>query len=331
MAVAAGTVILFYTSPDLIHWDASGGFGFGYGSSVGVWETPDLFELPLDGGPATRWVLSVGVGDGGPTGGSGTQYFVGRFDGQNFTSENPPDTILWADFGADFYAAQSWSDAPGGRRVWLAWMNNWRYAQDIPTSTWRGAFTLPRDLSLVTTPDGIRLLQRPVPELQALRGQRQTWPPQTITSATPYAIEAAQFEISVEFQVTPNMEADRLGLRLLAGDGRPTTIGYTTKSHTLFVERAECGQTRFSPAFAGVHLAQLEPRAGVIRLHIFIDSASVEVFGNGGEVVLTDQIFPCPGSIRLELFADGGAVQLNSLTVFGLNAAQFYLPSQAGP
>jgi ABC-type sugar transport system permease subunit len=175
MSVAAGNVILFYSSPDMKNWEPTGGFGLGYSATCGVWETPDLFELPVDGGPETRWVLAVGIGGCAPGGGSGVQYFIGAFDGATFSSENPQETVLWADYGADFYAAQSWSDAPGGRRIWVGWMNNWLYAQDIPTSSWRGALTIPRELALTNTPQGVRLVQRPVPELQQLRGEHWDW------------------------------------------------------------------------------------------------------------------------------------------------------------
>ena len=88
MSLAAGDTVLFYTSIDLKHWDQSGSFGGGYGSTDGVWETPDLFQLPVANASDSRWVLIVGVGNGGPAGGSATQYFIGDFDGRNFVSEN---------------------------------------------------------------------------------------------------------------------------------------------------------------------------------------------------------------------------------------------------
>jgi fructan beta-fructosidase len=332
MAVTGGTVILFFSSPDLKNWTPTGGFGFGYGSTEGVWETPDLFPLQVDGSADTRWVLSVGVGDGGPAGGgSGTQYFIGSFDGAAFTSENPKDTILWADFGADFYAAQSWNEAPSGRRLWLGWLNNWRYATAIPTATWRGAFTLPRQLSLATTPDGIRLVQQPIPELEKLRGKHWDWQNETIAPGVNLlaGLNGETLEILAEFQITPNMDAGRLGFRVRSENGEQTTIGYTTKSRTLFIDRAECGQTEFSPAFPGVHFAQMDPQDGLIRLHIFVDRASVDVFGNDGLVALTDQIFPCAGSTALELFADGGSVQVTNLTIYQLTPATFWLPAEA--
>jgi fructan beta-fructosidase len=332
MAVAGGTVILFFASPDLKNWTSTGGFGFGYGSTEGVWETPDLFQLSVEGGPDTRWVLTTGIGSGGPAGGgSGTQYFIGSFDGETFTSENPKDLTLWADYGADFYAAQSWNEAPSGRRLWLGWLNNWRYASSIPTTTWRGAFSLPRELSLAATPDGIRLVQQPVPELEELRGEKQEWQNETIVPGENLlsGLKGEGFEILAEFQLLPNMDADRLGFRLHDADGMGTTIGYATKSRTLFLERTICEENKFSPTFSGVHTARLVPQEGRIRLHIFVDRASVEVFGNEGLITIADQIFPCAESSGLELFADGGPVQLNRLEIYQLTPADFWLPPQA--
>jgi fructan beta-fructosidase len=331
MAVTGGNVILFFTSPDLKTWESTGGFGFGYGSTTGVWETPDLFPLPIDGGSERRWVLTVGVGDGGPAGGTGTQYFIGSFDGKTFTSDNPKDTTLWADFGADFYAAQSWSDAPDGRRVWLGWMNNWRYAASIPTSTWRGAFTIPRDLSLKTTLDGIRLIQQLIPEFYILQGEQQVWKNQRITRARQYPLPASRLEIFAEFQIIPNMLANRLGLRLITDNAEATTIGYTTKSQTLYIDRSECRDSGLNPAFAGVHMAQLAPENDVIRLHILIDQSSVEVFANDGQLVLTDQLFPCTANSYLEIFSDGGEATLNALEIHKLQPARFTISSDVDP
>jgi fructan beta-fructosidase len=325
MLVAAGNIILFYTSPDLKSWEASSGFGLGYGATEGVWETPDLLQLPVDGGAQERWVLSVGVQGGAPAGGSGTQYFVGDFDGKTFTSENPKDSVLWADYGADFYAAQVWNHAPNDRPVWAAWMNNWQYANVIPASTSRGSLTLPRELSLVTTPDGIRLRQAPFPQLQSLRTQQRQWRNETVVPQTNLldGVTGELLEIRAEFAITQAMDADRLGFRIrtsAAGD-EYTTIGYAVKSQKLFGDRTHSGEDAFNANFSGVHIAELKPVDGVIRLHIFVDRTSVEVFANDGLVVLTDLIFPAQGSLSLELFADGGEVPLNSLEIYQLRAA----------
>ncbi len=325
MAVAAGNIILFYTSPDLKNWASASGFGLGYGSIAGVWETPDLFKLPVDGGPNTRWVLSVGVGNGAPAGGTGIQYFVGNFDGKTFTSENPKQTILWADFGADFYAAQDWNNAPDGHHIWTAWMNNWTYAQNIPTSTWRGALTLPRELALITTPQGIRLVQRPITELQRLRGEHWGWQDQTIPVGD-HLLDGADgdaLEISADFQVDAATHADRFGLRVRVGKDEYTTIGYAMKNQMLFVDRGQSGQVDFSPNFTKIHTVKMEPAAGMIRLHIFVDRASVEVFGNDGLVTITDQIFPASDSLGVATFSDGGQVLLKSLEIYKLEPAKF--------
>ena len=174
MCLAVGNAIHFYTSPNLLEWTHTGAFGDGHGASAGVWETPDLFELPVAGQDTTRWLLLIGVGNGAPAGGSGEQYFVGHFDGQTFISENPKATALWADYGADAYAGQSWSDTPDDRRIKISWLNNWSYGRELPTTTWRGAMTIPRTLGLVDTPDGMRLTQTPVTELAALRREKYT-------------------------------------------------------------------------------------------------------------------------------------------------------------
>ncbi len=329
MLVAAGAIILFYTSPDLKHWTAGGSFGHGYGSTAGVWETPDLFKLPLDGSPQSRWLLTTSVMNGAPSGGGGVQYFVGRFDGQQFTSDNPRETVLWADYGADFFAAQAWNSAPNGRHIWAAWMNRWNYAEKIPTSTWRGALTLPRELALVTTPNGPRLQQQPIAELQRLRSRHWNWQNTTLSDAANLLanISGETLEISAEFPMDAATAAGCFGFRVRVGNGEHTTIGYNTRTAALFLDRTQSGQTDFSPGFADIHAAPLQPVNDAIRLHIFVDRASVEVFGTDGLVVLTDQIFPAATSLGVEAFADNGQVVLRSLDIYQLTAARF----QANP
>lgn len=323
MVLAAGDAVRFYRSPDLIHWEPSSCFGSEHGSHVGVWETPDLFELPVGEGPETRWVLTVGVGDGGPAGKSGMQYFIGQFDGDTFVSENPEHVILWTDYGADYYAAQSWSDEPQGRRVMAGWLTNWQYATRVPTSTWRGVFSLPRELSLKQTKNGVRLYHRPIPELSALRGRHHHWQNTTITSGTNLleGITSDLVEIVAEFQLNPAVHS--FGFEVRVGKEEQTTIGYNVLQHQVFVDRSNSGRSSFDEGFAGIHTANLEPEAGMIRLQIFVDRASVEVFGNDGLVVLSDSIFPDGSSLRLELFTKGSEIGLKALDVYELLPASF--------
>lgn len=333
MAVSAGNIILFFASPDLKEWESTGGFGLTHGATCGAWETPDLFELPVDGGPQTRWLLAVAIGGCAPAGGSGIQYFIGDFDGRTFTNENDPQTILWADYGADFYAPQSWSDAPDERRLWLAWMNNWSYAQEIPTSTWRGSFSIPREVTLVTTPDGIRLRQQPITELAELRGEHWQWADEAITPESGLLDEVSGelLEIIAEFEIDDIEDADRFGLRVRAGSAEDrgteerTTIGYAVKDRTLYVDRSASGDVDFSPNFTPIHTAPMPAIEGVVRLHILVDRSSVEVFGNDGLVVFTERIFPAEDSVGLELFVDGKQVQLRALDIYRLEPAEFFI------
>ena len=323
MALAAGRAVLFYTSPNLLDWQPAGSFGFGYGAMGGVWETPDLFELPVTGTAESRWVLTVGIGDNAPASGSGTHYFIGQFDGQTFTSDNPKETVLWADYGADFYAAQSWSSAPDGRRIWLAWLNNWQYANQIPTTTWRGAMTIPRELRLVPTPEGIRLAQTAVPELTQLRQHKQHWHKVTLQSGTPFVPEVSSDRLEIIAELETPIEANSLGIRLRLGEGEATAVGYTPKSQLLFVDRTTAGQSAFNDNFASVHTAPFAPAEGLLKLHIFVDRASIEVLANDGLISFSEQIFPGAASVGVELFAEGTAVTVRNLEIYQLSAAQF--------
>jgi fructan beta-fructosidase len=332
MLIAASDSILFYTSPDLKNWSPICSFGGGFGSIKGVWETPDLFELPVDGGPDTRWVLAVGVADGAPAGGTGVQYFIGNFNGEIFTSENPKDNILWADYGADFYAAQSWSDEPNNRRIWTAWMNNWRYAEDLPTSTWRGAFSLPSEVGLTSTPQGIRLVQKPVSELQSIRGEHWYWRDETISAVNTdllNKVTGETLETIASFEVKKSPNNNQFGFRLRTGKNSYTVIGFATKKQTLFVDRTKSGFIDFNSSFPGIHTVDLALLDDAITLHIFIDRSFVEVFANGGLAVLTDRIFPESTNKGIEVFVDGGHVKLISMDVFQLKPVTFSVSTKS--
>ena len=321
MVLAAGDMVLFYTSPDLKEWVCSGGFGGGYGCTSGVWETPELFKLPVDGGEETRWVLTVGVGNGAPAGGSGTQYFIGNFDGKTFTSENPRNTILWADYGADYYAPQSWNNEPNGRRLVIGWMKNWQYARLVPTSGWRGAFTVIREVSLTKTLHGIRLVHQPIPELQTLRDRHFHWQNQTIEPDTNLLSEIGGKSLEILAEIQPTKGVVCFGFRVRVGPGEYTTISYRVRAGKLIVDRTCSGRVDFSKDFAGIHSTSLSKVNGIIRLHIFVDSSSVEIFANDGLVGFSECIFPADESQGLELFTQGGNIVVKSLDIHQLNPA----------
>lgn len=323
MLLAVGRSIWIYRSPDLKQWTKTDEIS-GRGASAGVWECPDLVELPVVGiesATATRWVLVVSVQQGAPAGGSGVQYFLGDFDGDRFVPAEDAATVRWADYGADFYAPQAWNDAPGGRRVWLAWMSNWDYARETPATTWRGAMTLPRDLSLVRDADGLRLLQRPIPELEAARQPLSALGGQAVAPGeNPLAnVRGSALDLMVRVRVDGSA-ASRFGIRVRVGAHEQTTIGYNLARRILYVDRSKSGAQ--ASGFAAPHIAPLEPRDGVVDLRIIVDQTSVEVFADGGRLVFTEQIFPQPGSDGLELFVDDGPLQVEELVVYALRSSQ---------
>lgn len=320
MLLAAGQAIWIYTSPDLKRWAQTDTVG-GRGAAGGVWECPDLLELPVDGGPATRWALIVSVAQGAPAGGSGQQYFVGDFDGARFTPDEPPDVVRWADYGADFYAAQSWNAAPAGRRLWLAWMSNWEYARQTPASTWRGMMSAPRELALVRDADGTRLAQRPAAELEALRRPLGAWADLALApGANPIAdLQAETIELAARFAVDDTTTAARFGLRVRVGAGEQTSVGYDRARGALYFDRSRSGQA--PPGFETPQVVIMAPREGAVELRILVDRSSVEVFADGGRVCLTNQIFPGPASRGVEAFAEGGEVRLMGLEVWRLEVA----------
>lgn len=335
MVLAAGDRIKIYTSSNLKKWTYASEFGQGHGSQGGVWECPDLFELPVDGNTnQKKWVLQVSLGNGAISGGSGMQYFVGSFDGTTFVNENEPSQVLWTDYGKDFYAAVSWSDIPSsdGRRLWLGWMSNWQYANDVPTTPWRSAMSIPRKLELKTTSEGVRVIQTPVTELESIRGVSHQWTNKTISPIGDNllsGISGDAFEINAEFQVNTS-QATEFGFKVRKGGNQYTTIGYDKTSSSLFVDRTRSGNVTFNPSFNnGKHSAPLQPVNGKVKLRIFVDRSSIEVFGNDGQKVITDVILPDVTSKDLEVYALNGSVKLNNLTVHPINKVWKNSPFQS--
>lgn len=323
MLLAAGDHVNLYSSPDLIHWTYESEFGQNAGAHGGVWECPDLFPLAIDGDPGnTRWVLSVSVIDGSPAGGTGMQYFVGDVVMENghwiFMNENPPSQVLWTNYGKDFYAGVTWNNAPESRRLMIAWSDNWQYRDVMPTHPFNGQLSSVRELGLRAYPEGIRMVQSPVKELQTIRGAGKAWYDQSVHPGSNVLdnLSGDAYEIIAEFQ-TDTATAANFGFRVRKNGNQYTEIGYDRMSGQLFVNRSNSGIVAH-PQFPGVHIAPMEPEDNKIKMHIFVDRSSVEVFGNDGKNVITDLIFPDLNSFGIELFANDGTVKLNSLMFYPL-------------
>lgn len=317
--------VSLYRSPDLKTWAHLSDFGPEGAHPVSNWECPDLFELPVEGEPGeTRWILQVDSGMGHPWLGSGCQYFVGSFDGTRFTNENPPETALWLDWGRDFYAAQSYSDVPAddGRRIVIGWISNWMYARDKPTSPWRGAQSLPRELRLRRFPEGLRLVQLPVREIESLRETRFSLSRAGITETNERIADAGfQGEKLDILAVIEPGSAQEVGLRVLQGKEEETLVGYTASPAEVYVDRRKSGDVDFHATFPGRHSARLREEDGRIEMRIIVDRSVVEVFAGGGRVAITDRVFPHPDSTGLSLYSLGGEAHVDELEVWKLRSA----------
>lgn len=310
----------FYSSADLKTWKHLSDFGPA-GASGGEWECPDLFPMSVDGDPSkTTWVLVININPGGLNGGSATQYFTGDFDGKTFTADGSSsgDTVRWADFGSDFYASATYNDVPGNKRIMIAWMSNWLYGKKVPTSPWRGADTFPRELSLTTIGGKPELVAQPIDALTGLRSGSEvaTLTDTTVKSqTTPVPGGGDVLEIQADLHQN---DAKQFGINVRTGKGQLTKIGYDTSAHELYIDRTKSGAASFDPAFAKTHRAPLALDKGQLKLHIIVDTSSVEVFADQGEVTLTDEIFPDPSSTGLSVFAEGGSAQVASLHAWKL-------------
>ena len=268
LILAVGQEMRIYSSPDLKTWKEESRFGAGLGCHGGVWECPDLFPLTLNSQPSTlnskKWVLICNINPGGPFGGSATQYFVGDFDGHRFTvddaSRYADGKALWMDYGKDHYATVSFSNAPDGRRTVMAWMSNWEYANNVPTKQFRSANSIARDLFLYQAGKEYYLGSRPAKEYDGK-------------------------ELDKTYKVKGSTT-----IRLTNAEGDEFVIAYDPKTMTLSCDRTRCGDTSFSEHFPAVTVAPVHKKLTSIR--VFIDNSSVEVFGNNGEVVQTNLVFP---------------------------------------
>lgn len=324
MVFAAQDHVKFWGSPDLKKWTQLSEFGKEFGAHGGVWECPDLFPMTVEGSRSKKWVLLQSINPGTPNGGSGTQYFVGDFDGKNFSLDPgfardvQRKKAVWLDWGRDNYAGVTWSDilASDGRRLFVGWMSNWDYAQVVPTANWRSAMTLPRELVLKNTASGLRLYSRPVKELENLRGQAVSLESQNIAGALDLSarakIPASASELLLEIEI-PSGEKPDFGIVLSNTKGESYRVGFDAARNEFYSDRTRSGKVAFSDNFAAKrHVAPRTDSGNILRLHLFFDRASCELFADDGATVMTDIFFPNEDFNRIQLQSDGGQVRLKS-------------------
>ena len=317
MLLAVGQEMQIFSSSNLKDWAFESSFGEGQGAHGGVWECPDLFELPVDGTNEKKWVLLCNLNPGGPFGGSATQYFVGTFNGKEFANESPSQT-KWMDWGKDHYATVTWSDAPDNRRIAIAWMSNWQYANDVPTSQYRSPNSVPRDLSLFTVDGETYLQSAPSPELLKLRDiskKRSFKVNGTRTIKDMIAGNEGAYEIELTIE---NQYADVIGFRLYNDKGEEVDMQYDMKDKKFSMDRRKSGDVGFNENFPMLTWTAIESGKDELKLRLFVDKSSVEAFGDGGRFVMTNQVFPSEPYTHIDFYSKGGAYKVDSFVIYKL-------------
>ena len=271
MILAAGQHMEIYSSDNLKDWKLESSFGETYGNHGGVWECPDLMKMKVRGTDKEKWMLICNINPGGPFGGSATQYFIGDFDGHKFTCESKPEVTKWMDYGKDHYATVTFDNAPEGRRVAIAWMSNWQYANQVPTMQYRSGNSIPRDLGLFEYKGETYCSVVPSPEMTAARSKK----------ATKSLSESCEMVVNLKGNATITLSNDK---------GEKVVMCYDAKAETFSMDRTKSGKVDFSNDFAATTKA---PTYGKIsQLRIFIDKSSIEVLDAEGKMAMTNLVFP---------------------------------------
>ena len=284
--------ITFFSSPDLKHWKQESEFGKQIGAHGGVWECPDLFPLSLNG--KNYWILLVNLNPGGPNGGSATQYFIDDFNGQEF---KPLDSkIRWTDFGPDEYAGITWSNT-GKRKIFLGWMSNWTYANQVPTIKWRNAMTIPRELTLKDVHGELLLASTPVKEIQQIASKAiALHPAKTIKTPAQYMLKLS----------ADNLQA--YTITLWNDNGDKLILGYDQDGKRYFIDRTKSGESDFNKEFAKIAYAPRFAQVPSSDLKLVVDASSIELFADGGVTVMTSLFFPIKPYDHLQIKTTDGMV-----------------------
>lgn len=316
LILAAGQEMRIYSSANLKEWTYESSFGKGYGCHEGVWECPDLFELPVEGKNYSKWVLVCNINPGGPAGGSATQYFTGTFDGHKFTCDTKPEVTKWADYGKDNYAGVTFDNAPDGRRILIGWMSNWQYANQAPTQQYRSANTIARDLYLYTDGTTEYLASKPSVENEKMRGKAAV--KKNISGSKTISKMFSKPRGTYEVVLTlGNDNAGNVELVLSNTKGENVSMMYDAAKGTLSFDRRKSGNVSFSDQFPAVSVA---PVVGskLNELRLYVDNCSVEAFANGGRSVMTNLVFPSEPYNSISVKCDGKKKSA-SLVVYPLN------------
>lgn len=325
LVLAAGDKINLYTSTNLKDWEFQSSFGEHIGAHGGVWECPDFFPMVVEGTNEIKWVLLVSINPGGLNGGSATQYFIGDFDGKTFSldpsfnNDLESEKALWIDYGKDNYAGVTWSNIPDsdGRKLFLGWMSNWQYAQQVPTETWRSAMTTPREITVIKNDGQYRLKFLPVRELQnyvskTIRKNEISITDKTVVAKSPLVNFT---KADIQFTVS-DLKQDVYTFSLSNSIGESISFGLNNKDHFFFIDRSKSGNTSFSEDFAkNVSKAPLNKNINDLDVRIILDKTSIELFYNNGTTVMTEIFFTTQPFDSFSINANAKPVEIENLII----------------
>jgi len=301
MVLAAQDRSQLYTSKNLKDWSYLSDFGKNIGAHGGVWECPDFFSMKVQGSNETKWVLIQSLNPGGANGGSGTQYFIGDFDGKTFTlNKNFAERVtkekaVWLDYGKDNYAGVTWGNAPvkDSRRMMIGWMSNWEYAEVVPTNGWRSSTTIPRELKLVKKDNNYSLITSPAEAIknyvEKTTNLNKLNVKGTAVLSPKGATDFTRADISLNLK---NLKQDIYTFTFTNDAGETLSFGIDNKSQNLFIDRSKSSSAssfnKFTATPSKAALGTLQ-KTGTFR--ILMDKTSIEVFYNDGETVMTEIFF----------------------------------------
>ncbi len=317
MMLAVGQEIQIYSSPNLKDWKKESSFGTMQGAHGGVWECPDLVEVPVEGAKEKKWVLICNINPGGPFGGSATQYFVGHFDGKVFVNESPTLT-KWMDWGKDNYATVTWSNAPAGRCIALGWMSNWQYANNVPTTQYRSTNTIARDLTLYKVDEELYLRSKPSAEIEKARGKKINLPAFKVSGI--HEVESLLTDNNGAYEldmIIENAGSSKIAFSLVNGKGEKVSMYYDVVRKQFVMDRSVSGVVDFSRDFPAVTVAPVD-NTDTIHLRLFVDRSSIEAFGEDGKFVMTNLVFPAEPYNKLIFESEENGYTVKSLDVYRL-------------
>jgi fructan beta-fructosidase len=322
VALPAERKVQFYSSGNLKEWQLLSEFGGHEGDTRRIWECPSLTPLPVDGDSSKiKWLLMVSSGNQNAE--TGMQYFIGDFDGKKFTNNYPAGNKMFVDYGSTYYAAIPWNNLPNNKKLMIGWL--------VPTRTetypWRGQMSIPRDLILKTTPDGIKLFQQPS---AIVRDALSKLSPDKLMSKNNFNVNNGEITLNTQTAFNANVNwieaefslssATDFGFKLAQqkdNNGKVTdevVVGYNIKSNELYIAHNADGLITGT-----VETLTVKPADNKIKLELLVDKSSLEVFANNGEKVITTLIFPDKNATQLSVFAKAGEVKIDSLKIWDLN------------